>query len=163
MGNGLAETAGERTIPAHVNTMKYCYNCNRITPGEPLFCNACGCSFDWKLCPRRHKNPRTAEACSQCGSRDLSTPQPRRPWWTTPLGFILSVLPGAFLTFASTIVFTAAVIAIFQHPEIIVWFIFLAIAFGILWAMWSQIPSWFRSQVYKLLKRRRERREGGGE
>jgi hypothetical protein len=45
----------------------------------------------------------------------------------------------------------------------IVSLIFLAIPFGILWAMWLEIPSWFRSQVYKLLKRRRERHEGGGE
>jgi len=143
--------------------MKYCYNCDRITPGAPLFCNFCGCSYDVKLCPRRHANPRTAEACSQCGSRDLSTPQPRRPWWTTPLGFLLSALPGAFLTFASAVVLLVAVIAILQRPGMIVMLILLAIPFGILWAMWLETPAWFRRQVYKLLKRRRERHEGGGE
>lgn len=41
--------------------------------------------------------------------------------------------------------------------------ILLAIPFGILWAMWSELPSWFRHWVYRLLKHRRERHEGGGE
>src|SRR5580704_7366588 len=124
--------------------MKYCFNCNRITPGQPLFCNACGCSFDVKLCPRRHANPRTAEACSQCGTRDLSTPQPRRPTWVTPLGFLLSVVPGAFLSFASVVVLLAAIIAILRRPDMIVALVLLAIPFGILWGIWTQIPSWFR-------------------
>src|SRR5215471_11345228 len=57
--------------------MKYCYHCGRITPGDPLFCNVCGRSFDRKLCPRLHPNPRSAEICSRCGSRELSTPQPK--------------------------------------------------------------------------------------
>lgn len=143
--------------------MKYCFNCNRMTPGQPLFCNSCGRSYDVKLCPRRHANPRTAEACSQCGSRDLSTPQPRRPVWATPLGFLLSVIPGAFLSIASAVVLIAAIIAILQRPDMIVALVLLAIPFGILWAMWTQIPAWFRSWIYRLIKRRRERHDGGNE
>jgi hypothetical protein len=146
-----------------VKSMKYCFNCNRMTPGQPLFCNSCGRSYDVKLCPRRHVNPRTAEACSQCGSRDLSTPQPRRPVWVPPLGLLLSVVPGAFLTFASTVVLLAAIAAIFQHSEMIVVLILLSIPFGILWGMWLEIPSWFRSWVYRLLKRRREQHDGEGD
>jgi RNA polymerase subunit RPABC4/transcription elongation factor Spt4 len=138
--------------------MKYCFNCNRLTPGTPLFCNSCGRSFDVKLCPRRHVNPRTAEACSQCGSRDLSTPQPRRPVWASPLGFVLSIIPGAFLVVASVVV----TIAILERPDAIVALFFLMIPFGILWWMWSQIPAWFRTLLYKLLKRRRQRHDGGG-
>jgi hypothetical protein len=146
-----------------MKSMRYCFNCDRITPGDhPLFCNTCGCSFDVKLCPRRHVNPRTAEACSQCGSPDLSTPQPRRPAWVLPLGFLLSVVPGAFLTFTSVVVFLAAITAVLQRPDMIVVLILLAIPFGILWGMWSELPSWFRSWVYRLLKRRRDRRDGGG-
>ena len=143
--------------------MKYCFNCDHITPGKPLFCEQCASSFDVKLCPRRHANPRTAEVCSQCGSRDLSTPQPRRPAWVLPLGFIITVLPGAFLTFASVVVVLTSLVAIFQRPDTIVMLILLAIPFGILWAMWSELPSWFRHWVYRLLKHRRERHEGGGE
>src|SRR5438034_11249434 len=57
--------------------MKHCYHCGRLTSGDPLFCNTCGRSFDKKLCPRHHPNPRSAEICSRCGSRELSTPQPK--------------------------------------------------------------------------------------
>ena len=144
-----------------MNVMKYCFNCNRMTPGEPLFCNSCGRSYDVKLCPRRHANPRTAEACSQCGSRDLSTPQPRRPGWTPILGFLLSVVPGIFLSIATLAVALAAIIAIIQRPDMIVALALLTVPFGILWWMWSQIPAWFRNQIYKLLKRKREHPHGG--
>lgn len=141
--------------------MKYCFNCNRITPGLPLFCNFCGRSCDVKLCPRRHANPRTAEACSQCGSRDLSTPQPRRPGWVPLLGVALQVVPGALLGFGSLIVFLAIGVAVLRHPEMIASLVLLAVPLGILWGMWSELPSWFRAFIYRLLKRRRERREGG--
>src|SRR5690242_753748 len=106
--------------------MKYCFNCDRLTPGEPLFCNTCGYSYDWKLCPRRHRNPRTAEACSQCGSRDLSSPQPRRPGWVPPLGLFLSIVPGVFLSVASVLVLLAVIIAALQQPGMIVALVILA-------------------------------------
>src|SRR5260370_24334334 len=118
--------------------MRCCVNCNHITPGNPRFCDSCGRSYDVKLCPRRHVSPRTAEVCSQCGSRDLSTPQPRRPPWTLPLGFVLSMVPGVFLGMASIVVLLAAIIAILQRPDMIVALIFMMIPFGILWWMWSQ-------------------------
>jgi len=140
--------------------MRFCFNCNRITPGNPWFCNSCGRSFDWKLCPRRHINPRTAEACSQCGSRDLSTPQPRRPAWAPLLGYVLSIVPGAFLGLASITVLLAAIIGILQRPDMIVALVLLTIPFGILWAMWTEIPACYRTQIYKLLKRRRGRNDG---
>jgi hypothetical protein len=61
--------------------MKYCHHCGRLTSGEPMFCQFCGRSYDVKLCPRLHANPRWAEVCSQCGSRELSTPQPKVSFW----------------------------------------------------------------------------------
>src|SRR5580698_6163326 len=69
--------------------MKYCYACGRLTPGEPAFCQNCGKTYDVKLCPRLHSNPRSAVVCSQCGSRDLSTPQPRVPFWSKCFEFFL--------------------------------------------------------------------------
>ena len=42
----------------------------------------------------------------------------------------------------------------------IVALVLLTIPFGILWAMWTQIPAWYRTQIYKLLKRRRGRNDG---
>jgi hypothetical protein len=83
--------------------------------------------------------------------------------WVPPLGFLLSVIPGAFLSIASVVVLVAAIIAILQRPDMIVALVLLAIPFGILWGIWTQIPSWFRTWIYRLIKRRRERHDGGSE
>lgn len=136
--------------------MKYCYQCNRITAGEPLFCNSCGRSYNVKLCPRLHPNPRSAHACSQCGSRDLSTPQPKVPLWAPVLEFLLSLVPGLVL-----VILTIGVVGFFltqlvKHPDMLAATVLLLIALGFLWWVWLQTPAWFRSAVYKLLKRRRE-------
>ena len=81
--------------------MKYCYHCGRLTSGEPVFCQFCGRSYDVKLCPRLHPNPRFADVCSQCGSRELSTPQPKvSPWWKV-LEFLLRILFGTVLVYLS--------------------------------------------------------------
>ena len=142
--------------------MKYCANCNHITPGEPLFCETCGRSYDIKLCPRLHPNPRSAQICSRCGSRELSTPQPRVPWWAHALEILLPLIPGVLLTLASVGAAIIVITALVHHPEFFVSAFFLFIAFGILWAMWNELPAWIRTAIYKLLKRRRDRREGGG-
>jgi len=141
--------------------MKYCFACGNITAGQPLFCNSCGRSYDVKLCPRRHVNPRSAEACSQCGSRDLSTPQPRRPWWAPFFGFALSLLPGTLLAVVTILVVLVAIQALLRNPQIMVSLFLLMIPFAILWWLWSQIPKGFRSWLYRFLKRRRERGDEG--
>src|SRR5437764_656338 len=79
--------------------MNYCYNCGRINPGDPLFCNTCGRSFDRKLCPRLHPNPRSAEICSRCGSRELSTPQPKVSFSWRMLELLTRMCVGAALGF----------------------------------------------------------------
>jgi len=140
--------------------MKYCFNCNHITPGEPLFCERCGRTYDLKLCPRMHPNPRSADVCSRCGSRDFSTPQPRVPWWAPIVQFLLSSLSGAFLTIVSVIFALGAIAVIIQRPDMVVALALLYIPFAILWWAWSQIPSWFRTRIYKLLKHKRD--AGGG-
>jgi RNA polymerase subunit RPABC4/transcription elongation factor Spt4 len=57
--------------------MRYCSNCKKLTAGKPPYCNFCGRSYGVRLCPRGHNNPRAAEACSECGSMELSTPAPK--------------------------------------------------------------------------------------
>ena len=81
--------------------MRYCYHCERATSGEPLFCNFCGRSYDLKLCPRLHVNPRYATVCSQCGSRELSTPQPKISLGWKVVAFLLRVLCCAVLVYLS--------------------------------------------------------------
>ncbi len=146
-----------------MNAMKYCVNCNHITPLEPLFCQYCARTYDVKLCPRMHPNPRSAEVCSRCGSRDLSTPQPRVPFWVPFAEFFLSLIPGTLLGLGSIVTGFVVISAIITRPDMIIVLVIVTIPFGILWAMWSEIPRWFRTQIYKMLKRRRDRdtrREG---
>ena len=135
--------------------MRYCYNCNRITAGEPFFCNQCGRSYNLKLCPRLHPNPRNAEVCSQCGSRDLSTPQPKVPLWAPILQFFLSFIPGLVLGLISVALVVLLLKAIFQSPKILCATLMLALAVGVLWWVWAQIPVWFRRAVHRMLTRRR--------
>jgi len=58
--------------------MRYCSNCSKLTAGKGPFCNFCGRSYNVRLCPRGHVNSRASEACSECGSMELSTPAPQR-------------------------------------------------------------------------------------
>lgn len=77
--------------------MRICNHCGKLTAGRPLFCNHCGRSFSVKFCPRLHPNSRDAEACSQCGSRELSIPQDRLPIRFRALMLFLSIIPGLAL------------------------------------------------------------------
>src|SRR5260370_27169328 len=103
--------------------MRYCNQCRRVTTGEPLFCNFCGRSYDLKLCPHRHPNPRTAEVCNQCGSRDLSTPHPRVSLWLAPLLALLSVLPGLVLLALSVLLFFAFVEVLLTSQQFLLQFL----------------------------------------
>src|SRR5258708_37485543 len=55
--------------------MKYCRSCRHLNVGDQQFCGKCGRSYDVRLCPRLHINPVHASACSECGSKELSSPQ----------------------------------------------------------------------------------------
>jgi hypothetical protein len=135
--------------------MRYCYECGRLTAGEPLFCNSCGRSYDVKLCPRMHPNPRSAEVCSQCGSRDLSTPQPKVSFWWKAGELLVKVVAGIFLVYVSLMGF----VALLQRPEVQGGLFVLGILLGILWWLWSELPEWFRKLVRRSLKRKERSHE----
>src|SRR5438128_5766258 len=98
--------------------MRYCYQCSRMTLGEPRFCNFCGRTYDLKLCHRLHANPREAQVCSECGSRDLTTPQPKLAFWLRPFLFLLSLIPGLTLLLFSIVFLIAYVYALVVHPAL---------------------------------------------
>jgi hypothetical protein len=131
--------------------MKYCYNCNRSTIGEALFCNFCGRSYNIKLCPKLHVNPRNAEACSQCGSHDLSIPQPRVPFWATLSLVLLTMVTGLLLVMFSLAVAVFSV----EHTHSPDSVLAPAIPLGILWWGWTRIPPLFRERIYRMLQRKR--------
>jgi RNA polymerase subunit RPABC4/transcription elongation factor Spt4 len=131
--------------------MKYCYECGRMTPGEPIFCNFCGRSYDVKLCPRLHPNSRIAEVCSQCGSRDLSTPQPKVSLWWRFVGWLVRVLVGMLLGCLSILLLLTALL----RPGVQNALLALGIVLAVLWWFWSQLPDWFRKLVRKSFERKR--------
>lgn len=131
--------------------MNYCYNCGHITPGEPLYCNYCGRSYDVKLCPRHHANPRNADVCSQCGSRELSTPQPKVPVMWKLLAIIIRLGLGLFL-FYVTLSFLVAVAKTTEFQQVLVAFGLLLVA---LWLVWSKLPDWLQDTLRNLVKRKR--------
>src|SRR5690242_1556016 len=77
--------------------MRFCNRCRKLTTGNPLFCTFCGSTYDVKLCARMHPNPRHAVVCPQCGSRDMTTPQPRIPVLLRLPVFLLEQTPRALL------------------------------------------------------------------
>ena len=133
--------------------MRYCYHCNRITTGEPMFCNFCGRSYDIKLCSRLHPNPRTAEVCSQCGSRDLSQPQPRVPFWSQPLLLLLSKLPGIVLLLLSVALFVALLHSLLTDPNMQGMLFVLGFVLALLWFLYLQLPGFLRRGIGRLLGR----------
>jgi RNA polymerase subunit RPABC4/transcription elongation factor Spt4 len=139
--------------------MRYCYNCNHVTQGKPLFCQFCGRTYSVKLCPRLHPNPRKAQVCSSCGSRDLSTPAPKQPFWVSLVAYAMSFVPGVLL-FLFSILFVAALLhALFSNPRMLASFVFLALALTLLWAMWTRLPLALRQWIRRrLLDREKERK-----
>jgi len=135
--------------------MKHCFQCGHVTAGEPLFCNFCGRSYDVKLCPRHHVNPRFADVCSQCGSRELSTPQPKVSFWWKVLGFLLQVLSGTLLVLVSITAGAQLLRSFAVQNSLIV----LGLLLAVLWAVWKMLPEWFRKFIHYLWKRKGRRHE----
>src|SRR5215813_4390813 len=113
--------------------MRYCHQCYRITPGEPLFCNFCGRSYDWKLCPHRHPNPRNAEICSQCGSRDLSMPAPHTSFVVALLVKLLTILPGFALVVLSTLFLFGLIQALLTNQALMFQAVIAGLMLAFLW------------------------------
>lgn len=123
--------------------MKYCYQCGKLTAGDPYFCQFCGRTYDVKLCPRRHINPRIAQVCGHCGSRELSTPQPK----VSPVWKLLEWLARAAVVVLIVFTFLALVAELVQIPRVTQALVCLLLLFGALWAIWAMVPNWLRRIV----------------
>jgi hypothetical protein len=134
--------------------MKYCFECGRITSGEPLFCNFCGRTFDVKLCPRLHVNPRIAIACRECGSRELSTPQPRVSVLWHVLAYLVRIVLGSLLVWLSLSVLVALIQELLRRPEVQAGMVLLGILLLGLWFLWAMLPQWLRKLVRHIVRRK---------
>ena len=133
--------------------MRYCNQCHRITPGDPLFCNTCGRSYDYKLCPHRHPNPRSAEICSQCGSRELSTPHPRVPFWLAPIVALLSALPGLLLLLVTVLFLFAFINVILTNQQLMFQFMLSGLMLAFAWYLFLRLPHFIRRFISRLFRR----------
>lgn len=133
--------------------MRFCNQCHRMTTGQPLYCNFCGRSYDLKLCQHRHPNPRNAEICSQCGSRELSTPHPRVSLWLAPLVAILTMLPGiALVTFSIAFVY-GLVRALLTNQALLFQAVIAGLMLAFLWYLYMHLPHFLRRSISKLFSR----------
>jgi DNA-directed RNA polymerase subunit RPC12/RpoP len=126
-----------------------------MTAGEPLFCATCGRTYDVKLCPRLHMNPRGVEICSKCGSRDLSTPQPKIPMSWRLLAILARIGLGLVLFYASL----ALVIALIRTPEVQKALVALGMLLAGLWLFWCKLPDWLQEALRALWKRKENKDE----
>jgi len=140
--------------------MRLCLNCHHLTTGEPLFCNHCGRSYDVKLCSARHINPRSAEFCSQCHSREFSTPAPKTPLWLMPLLWVAKLLPGILLMLLSLMVLIGAAEALPQHPELIRQFLGAGLMVALGWYLYLQLPKSIQ-QLFQVKRKKRGRGQSG--
>lgn len=135
--------------------MTYCYNCGHMTAGEPLFCSKCGRTYDVKLCPRLHPNPRSAEVCSKCGSRELSTPQPKIPLSLKLLAILVRLGLGLLLFYGTV----RLGIALLQTAQVQRALVAIGMLLGCLWWMWSKLPDWFQEAIRSFWTDKRRRRD----
>jgi len=133
--------------------MRYCHNCHKTTTGEPLFCQFCGSTYDAKLCPARHINPRWAEVCSQCGSRDLSTPAPRAPFWLAPLLLHGSLLPGVVLVVALVLVAAAIARELLTNQQVQAQLLDTVLILALAWWLYLQLPHFIKNMFGSLWRK----------
>jgi hypothetical protein len=129
--------------------MKYCYECGRITAGVPRYCQFCGRTYDVKLCPRRHENPRFAEVCSQCGSRELSTPQPKVSFVWKVMEFLARVIVGVFIVY----VLLSFVYGMAMTPRTGNALMVLGLLLCALSVLWAMLPDCFKGLVRRSLRK----------
>src|SRR5579872_4410908 len=133
--------------------MRYCHNCHKITTGEPLFCHSCGSTYDAKLCPARHINPRWATVCSQCGSRDLSTPAPRVPFWLVPLLLLGSLLPGLVLVLLLVLVAAGIIHEVLTNQAIQGQLVAILLILALLWYLYLKLPHFIQNMFRSLWRK----------
>jgi hypothetical protein len=125
--------------------MRYCYNCNRITRGEPIFCSFCGRTYNQKFCSRMHPNPRRAQFCNQCGSAEFSTPQPVIPILLRPAFWLLKLSPRLVIPTTLVILIAYTLHLIVTDPYVQCRFIVLVLVLGLCWYIWRKLPDVVRN------------------
>jgi len=130
--------------------MRLCTNCYQITVGKPLFCNKCGSSYNSRLCPRLHNNPRAAKVCSQCGSKDLSTPQPKVFFLLRPFVILLGLGPGFLLLMIAGIYLVFYIHKLITDPNGLLPLMCIGFVLGLVFLLWMMLPKGLRHMLSRV-------------
>lgn len=128
--------------------MRYCFSCRKITSGEPSYCNFCGRSYGVKLCGRGHVNIRTAEACSTCGSRELSVPHSHPSTKMRIFQFFALIVPFVVLLVGTLAYIGFFLKTLFENSSALLPVMLLGLALGLLWLFWIMLSSFLRSLLF---------------
>src|SRR5262249_36050871 len=94
-----------------------------------------------------------AEACSQCGSRELSTPHPHVPLWLSLLLTLLSALPGLLLLAITVLLLAGFIQAMASSPQLQFQFMLAGLMLALLWYLYIHLPHFLRRLVSRLFRR----------
>jgi len=103
-------------------------------------------------------NTRLAQACSQCGSQDLSIPQPKVPLLWRLFAVFAQVVSGLILLCLSAPVVLALGIALLTGSQIREPLTFAAMLLVATWFLWAAFPTWIRQIFYRALSRGNSKR-----
>lgn len=88
-----------------------------------------------------------------CGSRDLSTPHEKLPFWFRVLLFLSGILPGLALLVLSLIYMWYFVERLILSPSALLVPMLFGLALGLAWILWMHVPF----LLIRILSRRRRR------
>ncbi len=88
-----------------------------------------------------------------CGSRDLSTPHEKLPFWFRILLFLSGILPGLALFVLSLIYIGYFLKRLVLAPSGLLIPMLLGLALGLAWFLWMHVPF----LLIRILSRRRRR------
>ena len=104
-------------------------------------------------------NSRAAEVCSRCGSRELSTPQPKVSGLLRFAAFTAGLAARVLLVVAGLTVGLAILNLLLATPQFQAGLVALAILLGILAWFWTELPEWLRKWIRKSLRRKEHRHD----
>jgi hypothetical protein len=134
--------------------MKICYGCGKVTTGKPSYCHYCGKTYDVRLCPRGHINPRSANVCSECGNKELSMAQPRVPLLLRPLLFLMSHLVGVALLVALLLFVAVFIHKLFTDPNGLLPLMCIGLYLCLAFFVWMMLPNFLRKGIARLVSRK---------
>jgi hypothetical protein len=98
-----------------------------------------------RLCPRHHVNGRRAEACAECGSRELTQAAPRPHFSDRLIEWSCSLLPVALVVIVPSVVMLMVVRTVAASAQLQSQVVGLLVLLALTYWVWQQLPGVVRS------------------